>query len=122
MSQSCASSGIAVRGERYDPDPPTVPVTVVDFASSPDSLLPSIDQQVRDLQDSGGEPRAIVLGPAAYEDLKTAVAQRFGRERADLEQYQWLPIVVDPFRADRVCVVPAPRDMSAGVRAERLDD
>ena len=95
-------------------------MTVTDAAPAAADLLPFIDRQVRDLADAGGEPTAIVLGPDAYEALKSAVAERFGRERADLGQYQWVPVVVDPFRADRVCVVPAPRDVTAGVRAERL--
>ncbi|WP_420457483.1 family 4C encapsulin nanocompartment shell protein [Rubrivirga sp.] len=94
-------------------------MTVLDSAPDPVDLLTVVDQQVRDLQDAGGEPHAILVGPEAYEALKTAVAERFGREPADLSQYQWVPVVVDPFRGDRVCVVPAPRDVAAGVRAER---
>jgi len=94
-------------------------MTVLDTAPAPADLLRTIDEGVRDLQQSGGEPHAILVGPAAYETLKTAVAERFGRERADLSQYQWVPVVVDPFREGRVCVVPAPREVSAGVRAER---
>ena len=95
-------------------------MTVLDAAPAPADLLATIDQHVRDLQEAGGEPTAILVGPQAYETLKTAVAERFGRERADLAQYQWVPVVVDPFRADRVCVVPAARDVSAGVRTERV--
>jgi len=95
-------------------------MTIVDAAPDPSDLLATLDQQVRDLQDAGGEPSAILVGPEAYESLKTAVAERFGRQRADLAQYQWLTVVVDPFREDRVCVVPAPRDQAGGVRAERL--
>ncbi len=94
-------------------------MTVLDTEPSSADLLTTVDQHVRDLQEAGGEPFAILVGPEAYESLKTAVAERFGRERADLEQYQWVPVVVDPFRGGRVCVVPAPRDVSAGVRAER---
>lgn len=94
-------------------------MTVLDTAPAPADFLAVLDQQVRDLGDAGGEAHAILVGPEAYETLKTAVAERFGRERADLSQYQWVPVVVDPFRADRLCVVPAPRDVSAGVRAER---
>ena len=94
-------------------------MTVLDTTPDPADLLAVLDQHVRDLQDAGGEPHAILVGPDAYETLKTAVAERFGRERADLGQYQWVPVVVDPFRGARLCVVPAPRDVSAGVRAVR---
>ncbi|MEM0961376.1 MAG: family 4C encapsulin nanocompartment shell protein, partial [Bacteroidota bacterium] len=99
----------------------TVRMTILDSSPTADRLLESIDQSVRDIQSAGGEPTALIVGPAAYETLKTAVADRFGRERAELSQYQWLPVVVDPFRENRVCVVPAPRDVAAGVRLERLD-
>ena len=75
---------------------------------------------MRDLQEAGAEPAAILIGPDAYAALRTAVAAQFGREPADLAQYQWLPVVLDPFRAGRVCVVPPARDQAEGVRAERL--
>ncbi|PAP82290.1 hypothetical protein B1759_00605 [Rubrivirga sp. SAORIC476] len=94
-------------------------MTVLDLTPAPDALLATLDQHVRDLAEAGGEAHAILVGPEAYEALKTAVAERFGRERADLSQYQWVPVVVDPFREGRLCVVPTPRDVSAGVRAER---
>ena len=94
-------------------------MTVLD-ADAPADLLAFIDGQVRDLAEAGGEVTAIVVGPGAYERLTAAVAERFGRERADLAQYQWVPVIVDPFRDGRVCVVPAPRDVAAGVRAERV--
>ncbi|WP_412063213.1 family 4C encapsulin nanocompartment shell protein [Rubrivirga sp. IMCC45206] len=97
-------------------------MTVTDAAPAPDDLLSEIDEQVRSLRESGGEPHAILVGPDAYEALKSAVAERFGRERADLSQYQWLTVVVDPFRGARVAVVPTPREVSAGVRAERRDE
>ena len=95
-------------------------MTVTDAAPAPADLLAAVDQQVRELQEAGAEPAAILVGPEAYATLKATVAERFGREPADLGQYQWLTVVVDPFRADRVCVVPTPRDQSGGVRAERL--
>ena len=95
-------------------------MTVTDAAPPPDDLLATIDRQVRELQEAGAEPHTILVGPDAYQTLTAAVAERFGRERADLAQYQWLTVVLDPFRGARVCVVPAPRDLSDGVRAERV--
>lgn len=95
-------------------------MTITDQAPDSSDLLTTIDQQVRDLQDAGAEPSAILIGPDAYAVLRVAVAAQFGREVADLAQYQWLPVVVDPFRGDRVCVVPPARDQAGGVRAERL--
>lgn len=96
-------------------------MTVLEASPDAADILPFIDQQVRDLTEAGLEPRTILAGPEAYAALQDAVAARFGRERAVLEQYQWLGIVVDPFRGASVCVVPHPRDVVAGVRAERLD-
>ncbi len=95
-------------------------MTVTDASPAPADLLATLDQQVRELQEAGAEPHSILIGPEAYATLTEAVAERFGRERADLAQYQWLTVVVDPFRGGRVCVVPAPRDLAAGVRAERV--
>ena len=95
-------------------------MTVTDASPDPDDLLATIDRQVRDLQEAGAEPHVVLVGPESYAALTAAVAERFGRERADLAQYQWLTVVVDPFRADRVCVVPVPREVAAGVRAERV--
>ncbi|MFN3597577.1 MAG: family 4C encapsulin nanocompartment shell protein [Rubricoccaceae bacterium] len=91
--------------------------------ASPDTsaLLPFIDDAVRGLGEGGMEARYILVGPVAYERLRHAVAQRYGRAAGHFEQVQFLPVVVDPFRADRVCVVPAPRDAAENVRAERLE-
>ena len=94
-------------------------MTVLEATPDADAILEFIDGGVRDLRDAGLEPRSILVGPEAFEALKTAVAARFGRERANVEQYQWLTVVVDPFREAAVCVVPTPRDVAAGVRAER---
>lgn len=95
-------------------------MTVLEASPTAADILEFVDQQVRNLAEAGLEPRSILVGPEAYEALKDAVAERFGRERANLEQYQWLSVVVDPFRGAAVCVVPTPRDVAAGVRAERL--
>jgi hypothetical protein len=95
-------------------------MTVLEAQPDADAILPFVDEQVRALRDAGGEPQSVLVGPEAYEVLQTAVAARFGRERAHLSQYQWLPVVVDPFRGGAVCVVPAPRDVAEGVRAERV--
>ena len=94
-------------------------MTVLD-AANPADLLSTIDQQLQSLRDQGAEPAAVLVGPESYATLKAAVAQRFGREPADLEQYQWLTVVLDPFRQNRVSVVPTNRESAAGVRAERV--
>ena len=95
-------------------------MTVLDHAPAPDAVLAFVDEQVRGLQEQGAEPRAILAGPVAYERLCAAMAARFGRAPGRFEQYQWLAITVDPFRGDRLCVVPTNADLAAGVRAETL--
>ncbi|GAB5535351.1 MAG: hypothetical protein Rubg2KO_16000 [Rubricoccaceae bacterium] len=97
-------------------------MTVLETTPTPDEILPAIDASVRALQESGLEPRFVVVGTDAYTALCTAIATQFGREPGHFEQYQWLTIVVDPFRAGEVAVLPVPRDVAGGVRAERLSD
>jgi hypothetical protein len=88
--------------------------------SAEGAILDFIDESVRALQDAGVEPRFVVLGPDAYEDLREEVGRRFGRSAGTFESYQWLSIVVDPFRGAEVCVLPAPSAMIDGVRTEQL--
>lgn len=94
---------------------------VLEASPETDALLPFIDDAVRDLSEGGLEARYILAGPEAYERLRHAVAQRYGRAPGYFEQVQYLPVVVDPFRADRVCVVPAPREAAESVRGERVE-
>jgi len=84
--------------------------------ASSDAILDFIDAEVRALQDSGEEPRFIVVGPAAYESLRQAMSRRYGRTAGTFESYQWLTIVLDPFRGSGVCVLPPPAALVEGVR------
>lgn len=92
---------------------------VLESSPSPDALLDFIDEGMRALQDAGLEPRFVLVGPEAYARLREAVAARYGRSAGFFEQYQYLTIVVDPFRGEAVCVVPVPREVAEAVRAER---
>ncbi|NNF59213.1 MAG: hypothetical protein HKN04_13340 [Rhodothermaceae bacterium] len=94
-------------------------MTVLETSTAPDTVLDFIDESVRALQDTGLEPRFILLGPEAYTYLREAIAARYGRSAGTFEQYQYLTLVVDPFRGDSVCVAPTPREVAEGVRAER---
>jgi hypothetical protein len=84
------------------------------------AILDFIDESVRALQDAGVEPRFVVVGQDAYEELREEVGRRFGRSAGTFESYQWLSIVVDPFRRGEVCVLPAPSAMVGGVRTEQV--
>ena len=81
-----------------------------DFHSDRDSILDQADEGLRRLQEAGLEPRFLVAGPEAYEHLRHAMAERFGRSPGYFEQYGWLTIVVDPQRGSRLTVLPAPRE------------
>lgn len=94
-------------------------MTILEATPTRDHILEFVDEQVRDLRDAGLEPRTILVGPEAYNALKDAVAARFNKIAPNLEQYQWLAIVVDPFRGAEVCVIPAPSEVEAGVRTEQ---
>lgn len=95
-------------------------MTILEHAPDADAVLDWVDAQVRALQEQGAEPRTVLAGPVAYERLCAAMAARFGREPGPFEQYQWLALVVDPFREDALCVLPTTRDLAGGTRAERV--
>lgn len=104
---------------RYAPSDMTVTQTDCSDATS-DAILDFIDQEVRSLQEAGQEPRFLVVGAAAYEALRQAMARRFGRSAGTFESYQWLTIVLDPFRGSGVCVLPSPSALVEGFRTINL--
>lgn len=95
-------------------------MTVPETTATPDGVLAFIDEQVRALQHDGLEPRTVLVGAAAYEMLCAAIARQFNRTPGRFETYQYLTIVLDPFRTDTVCVLPAPGDLADGVRGVRV--
>ncbi|MEM1041475.1 MAG: family 4C encapsulin nanocompartment shell protein [Bacteroidota bacterium] len=95
-------------------------MTVTETTATPDTVLASIDEGLRALQHEGLEPRTVLVGPAAYGMLCDAIARQFNRTPGRFETYQYLTIVLDPFRADTVCVLPAPGDLADGVRGVRV--
>ena len=95
-------------------------MTVLESSPTPESVLDFIDDGVRALQDAQLEPRFILVGPESYTNLREAISLRFGRSPGFFEQYQYLTVVVDPFRGDTVCVTPAPRDVAEGIRGETI--
>lgn len=95
-------------------------MTITETTATADDVLTFIDEQVRHLQQEGLEPRTILVGPAAYEVLRHAIGRRFNRQPGTFETYQYLDIVLDPFRDDTVCVLPAPAALREGVRTMRV--
>ncbi|MBO6577126.1 MAG: hypothetical protein JJ896_14840 [Rhodothermales bacterium] len=82
-----------------------------------DEILDFIDQCMQQLAEAGSEARYVVMGPDAFAVFRQAVAARLSRKPKDFGTYNYLPVVVDPFRGDAVCVLPEPREMKGGVQA-----
>lgn len=95
-------------------------MTVIEHRPSRAEILDFINDSLRQLQEAGAEARYIVMGPDAYGEFRQAMAERFHRKPKDFETYNYVPIVVDPFRADAVCVLPAPGACAKGVQGYRM--
>jgi len=95
-------------------------VTVLEHRPSKDEILDFINDGIRRLQEDGVEARFVVMGPAAYDTFRHAMAERFRREPRMFETYNYVALVVDPFRTDEVCVLPAPAECARGVEAYRV--
>lgn len=92
-------------------------MTITEYSPAPDEILDYINQSVAQLREAGVEAKYILLGTAAYETLRQAMAARFRRTEGAFETYQHIPIVLDPFRTDSVAVLPAPAECAKGVQA-----
>lgn len=95
-------------------------MTILQYAPSQEDILDFIDQSIQQLVGAGSEARYVVMGPDAFALFRQAVAARLHRKPRDFGTYNYLPVIVDPFRADRVCVLPEPREMKGGVQAMEL--
>jgi len=93
-------------------------MTILQSAVDRETILDTIDELVRGLQADGAEPRFVVVGREAYDHLRHAMAARYGRSPGTFESYQWLTIVLDPFRGSTVCVLPPPGELLDVVRLE----
>lgn len=97
-------------------------MTIVEFPIEADTVLDHVDQHIRQLTESGVEVRYIIAGQSAYRSLCRAISVRNKRGKGSFETYNFISIVVDPFRDNTVLVVPAPGDCCDGVAAYRIDD
>ena len=94
----------------------TFNMTIIEYVPEESQILDLINDSIRNLQESGIEPKYILVGASTYDMLTTAMSKRFKRERGNFETYQFFPIVLDPFRDNTVCVIPGPGDCKEGVR------
>lgn len=96
-------------------------MTVIEHSPDQATILDFLNDGLRQLQEAGVEARYIVMGPAAYETFRQAMAARFRRAPKAFETYNYVPIVVDPFRDAAVCVLPAPAECAKGVSTYRME-
>lgn len=90
-------------------------MTIIEYEAARENVLQIVDTGIRQMKEADVEPRYIVVGPEAYRMLRKAIGERFERGAGTFETYQYVPIVVDPYRGARVCVLPAPEEIDKGV-------
>ena len=95
-------------------------MTIIEYAPAREDILEFVNDSISQLREAGVEARYIVVGPAAFETMRKAMGERFRRGAGQFETYQYLPIVLDPFRTDTVCVLPAPSECAKGVQTYRM--
>lgn len=94
-------------------------MTVVEHAPE-DEILDFIKTQVVHYRQEGVEARYIVTGKTSYPRLCRAISVDMVRGKGQYETYGGIPIVLDPFRDDAVCVLPGPAECDKGVDAVRV--
>lgn len=95
-------------------------MTILEHTPAEEDLLDFLDQSIRQISETGSEARFILMGQAAYGRFRTAMARKLKRSAGKFETYQYVTVVVDPFRDDEVCVVPSPADAADGLKPFRL--
>ena len=97
-------------------------MTIIDYRPSQEEIIEAVNDGIRQLQETGAEAKFILVGTRSYEALRQAMATRLRRKPGALEQYNHVPVVLDPFRTDTVCVLPAPGECAKGVHTYRMED
>ena len=94
-------------------------MTIIEYKATRDDILDVINESISQMQEAGVEARYIIVGTASYTTLRKAMGERFQRGAGQFETYQYVPIVLDPFRSDTVCVLPGPSECALGVQTYR---
>ena len=94
-------------------------MTIIEYAPTHEDILEVVNDGIRQLREAGVEARYIVVGTEAYTVLRKAMGKRFQRGAGQFETYQFVPIVLDPFRSDTLCVLPGPSECAKGVQTYR---
>lgn len=97
-------------------------MTILEHTPTREDILDYVHAGIQQLQADGVEARYIVVGPESYTMLRKAIGEQFGRGAGQFETYQYLPIVLDPFRGTSVTVLPAPSECAKGVQTYRTGE
>ena len=81
---------------------------VLESSPPSDGILDFVDQSVAQLAEAELEANSLLVGQNSYPRLCTEISVRFVRGKGEFETYNHIPIVVDPFRDEEVCVVAGP--------------
>lgn len=100
---------------------PCNPMTILEYSPAQAEILDFINDAIAQIQAEGATAKYVVMGTTAYEHFRQALAVRLHRKPKDFEIYNYLPIVLDPFRTEQVCVLPGPGECRKGVVPYRLD-
>ena len=92
---------------------------VVEYAPEDHEILDFVNGQIRQYSEAGVEAKYILVGAAAYDRLCTAISIANVRGKGAFDSYNFVPIILDPFRSDTVCVLPSPAECAKGVDAVR---
>lgn len=95
-------------------------MTIIEYEATREDILRIVDDGIRQMKEADVEPRYIVVGPEAYRMLRKAIGERFQRGAGTFETYQYVPIVVDPFRGSKATVLPAPEEVEKGVTTHQF--
>ncbi|MCB0719841.1 MAG: hypothetical protein KDD65_15450 [Bacteroidetes bacterium] len=91
-------------------------MVIVEYRPNKEEIIDFIDQSIASLSEAGIPAHSILLGPASYSVLQEALARALHRDEGTFQTYNYLPLVVDPIREDRICVLPSPAECAAGVQ------
>ena len=94
-------------------------MTIIEHSPGEEEILDFIDGQIRQFHEDGAEAGFIVVGPTAYRRLCKAISVEGQRGKGTFETYNFVPIVLDPFRSDGACVLPGASECNKGVDTYR---
>lgn len=96
-------------------------MVIVEHAPKQEEIIQFVDHSIALLSESGHPAHAILLGPEAYRTFQEAMADMLHRDEGTFMTYNYLPLVVDPTRGSRICVLASPAECSGAVEFVHAD-